>query len=225
MTQGLKYAAVVLLSILLPGCTWLGGKEDCIGAECEASGKADNIDSATFYCYGTATREWSCGMEQDDSQIVTVIPAGNTQATPPLAVAPVVPSTLPATPPGAGQGPRNRGVTPLADPPVIDTTESDKAAAVLAFPDTSYTVQIIAEQQLEALLTYAQQVGIQSPFYTRIMSEDEPWFVLLLGIYPDYATAEAARMQWVGTRTLKVAPWVRQLAPLQEAVRQSHSKG
>ncbi|MFT7131990.1 MAG: septal ring-binding cell division protein DamX [Cyclobacteriaceae bacterium] len=90
---------------------------------------------------------------------------------------------------------------------------------LLSQPENFYTVQVIAMRSEENVLTYARLNGMQYPLYTRIANDDGPWYVLLLGVYPDVNTAQQAMTDWLRAKSLKVNPWVRQLGALQESIR------
>ena len=220
-----KHLTLLLLISLLSACSWFGKDDPCPDGQCEVD-RVTNAETR-FYCYGTAERIWECEFNADDSRIVTVIPEGSTP--------------LPATTATVASAARVESVEhvenvdsaesrPSAIPPAQTTpsraqpvtesqvTESDWSAALLAFPESSYTVQLIAMRQLDDVLTYADQVNVGRPLSSRIETEGQIWYVLLLGIYPDFETAETARTQWIGTRVLKVEPWVRKLAPLQTGI-------
>jgi septal ring-binding cell division protein DamX len=82
-------------------------------------------------------------------------------------------------------------------------------------------VQVIAMRSEENVLKYASLNGMQYPLYTRIANDDGPWYVLLLGVYPDVNTARQAMTDWLRAKSLKVDPWVRQLGALQASIRRA----
>jgi len=92
---------------------------------------------------------------------------------------------------------------------------------LLSQPENFYTVQVIALRSEENVLKYARLNGMQYPLYTRIANDDGPWFVLLLGVYPDVNTARQAMTDWLRAKNLKINPWVRQLGALQASIRRA----
>jgi septal ring-binding cell division protein DamX len=92
---------------------------------------------------------------------------------------------------------------------------------LLSQPENFYTVQVIALRSEENVLKYARLNGMQHPLYTRLANDDGPWYVLLLGVYPDVNTAREAMTDWLRAKNLKVNPWVRQLGALQASIRRA----
>lgn len=235
-----KYPALFVLISLLSACSLFDRDASCADGQC----KEDPVSNAQskFYCYGNAERLWECEFNADDSKIVTVIPEGAAPL-PAIAARSATTSTndqrtrtsaqiqlVEARDSEAQASALQRIQTPLVNESISEAegevvvSESDWSAALLAFPDSSYTVQLIAMRQLDNVLAYADQVNMSRPLYSRVNTEGQICYVLLLGIYPDFETAETARTQWIGTRVLKVEPWVRKLAPLQEAILAAQSE-
>ncbi len=211
----------LLMLLIVSGCSLLSHDRneipECTSEACGA-GESTNQARKNYYCYGDQQRQWHCSQAPDPARIATVIP---NEVTPVLSPAPEtigLPSRTSASRP-----------TEAVDPAMLDSqdqiTDQDRASALLAFPESSYTIQLIAMRGLNPVLEYASQAGIERPMYTRIRSKGELWYVLLLGVYPDYASAEQARQEWIGTRILKVSPWVRKVGPLQEEIRLSQREG
>jgi hypothetical protein len=92
---------------------------------------------------------------------------------------------------------------------------------LLSQPEDFYTVQVIALRSEENVLKYARLNGMQYPLYTRIANDDGPWYVLLLGVYPDVKTARQAMTDWLRAKNLKINPWVRQLGALKASIRRA----
>ena len=180
--------------------------------------------STQHHCYGDEQRNWHCNDQPDNKKITTVIPTRRPQVTV------HVPDSGPATdePLIADAGPAPvQGTITEAESTIAGQVEQPSAieseSIVLAAPPSSFAVQLIAMETLDPVLTYAQQVGIDEPFYMKIINEGEVWYVLLLGIYPTADAAQSAKDAWIGTRVLKVQPWVRNIAPLQDAIRLTQS--
>ena len=237
----MKYFLTTILITLLTGCSWAGslagswfkGDQDCSGAECgrtRTESTSLSTSTETYHCYGTLDRSWQCSDDADESKIIAIIPTGDdpSEALVRTVTAPVVePVATPLPLPVSAE------IQDTADPaPEIierDTRtvfiESDRTAAILAAEETAFTVQFIALQQLDQLFGYARKIGLENAQYTRVEKDGDQWYVLLLGIYPDFETAETALLQWSSTRDLQAEPWIRNLAPLQESIRLLQNRG
>ncbi|MCB1644392.1 MAG: SPOR domain-containing protein [Pseudomonadales bacterium] len=203
----------VLSCLLLGGCSTLNNTFDAIGGmitgkpqqDCEGDNCSGNslLDSGnegeTWYCYGVSKEDgWECQSKADPARIVAIVPKN--EAAPEAAPAPLAaPAPVPAAP---------------ARPQAVGGGET-----ILQQPANFYTVQLIALQEEQNVLEYAQLNGISYPLYAKIRSQGSNWHVLLLGIYPDKQAAQKAKEEWEKTKTLKIKPWIRQLGPLQEAIR------
>lgn len=95
---------------------------------------------------------------------------------------------------------------------------------LLEAPAGHYTVQLIALRDRDAVMAYGHDNGLDDPLYAEISNEGTRWYVLLLGVYPNLASAEAAKNQWGRGKSLKVQPWIRRLGPLQDAIRLAKSE-
>jgi septal ring-binding cell division protein DamX len=126
------------------------------------------------------------------------------------------------------QAPEPASNVPAAVNPAIDPAINQEppslvggSETLLSQPENFYTVQVIAMRSEENVLKYASLNGMQYPLYTRIANDDGPWYVLLLGVYPDVNTARQAMTDWLRAKSLKVDPWVRQLGALQASIRRA----
>ena len=236
----MKYILTTILITLLTGCSWAGslagswfkGDEDCSGGDCgrtRTESASTSASTETYHCYGTLDRSWQCSIDADESKIIAIIPTGSepSEALVRTAAAPAVePVETPLPPPGSAE--IHDTASPVPDIIERDTRtvfiESDRTAAILASAETAFTVQFIALQQLEQLFGYARKIGLENAQYTRVEKDGDQWYVLLLGIYPDFETAETALQQWSSTRELQAEPWIRNLAPLQESIRLLQSR-
>lgn len=241
----MKYFLSTILITLLTGCSWAGslagalpgpwfkGDKDCTGTDCDrprTESASISTSTETYHCYGTLDRSWQCSEDADESKIIAIIPIESdpSEALARTVTAPVVETVetlLPTPVPAEIQD------TAGPAPEIIERDtrtvfiESDRTAAILAAEETAFTVQFIALQQLEQLFGYARKIGLENAQYTRVEKDGDQWYVLLLGIYPDFETAEAALQQWSMTRDLQAEPWIRNLAPLQESIRLLQSRG
>lgn len=192
---------LILAPLLLSGCSYFQNPE---AAEERDSARLLNTGDGrrTWYCYGQDQDKWECRNEQSPALVQKI-------------------EAKPARPaPAVVNQPPTREIEPEPEPEFI-TAESvpDPVNRVLEQPADHYTIQLIALQDRESVLAYARTNGIGDPLTTEIYTEGSRWHVLLLGVYPDQASANAAKEEWIRTRQLKVEPWVRRLGPLQQAVR------
>ncbi|MFT5805613.1 MAG: hypothetical protein ACI9R8_002668 [Candidatus Paceibacteria bacterium] len=218
----------------------------CEGDDCKNGGILDNSNTnQSWFCYGEVRgAEWDCQNTPDASKVVaTVDPATIESITfNPVAILPVAPSEVPKP------QPEQQAITAaptqaqaINDDMAAVTVEpaSDVSAAIepainpdlpslvggsetlLSQPENFYTVQVIALRSEENVLKYARLNGMQYPLYTRLANDDGPWYVLLLGVYPDVNTAREAMTDWLRVKNLKVNPWVRQLGALQASIRRA----
>jgi septal ring-binding cell division protein DamX len=108
---------------------------------------------------------------------------------------------------------------PRQAPPARRSESSPGATSILQQPYAFYTVQLIALQDENSVLQYAQDTGLKYPLYAQIQSKGRTMYVLLLGCYPDRLSAVHAKEDWSRSKNLSVRPWVRQVGPLQDAIR------
>ncbi len=212
--------------------------KNCTGENCEAESLLDNRETKqNWYCYGTTKEaDWDCQNEPDQTKIV---PITNETRSAPMETsiwpaATVVDQSLAevTVAPVTDTQPSDLAPSSVADSLAADSTAAvDDALEASTGPTTStsnildqpanyYTVQLIAMKEELNILNYARLNGLDDPLYVQIIAEGAPWYVLLLDIYPDQATADLAKDQWVRAKSLKVVPWIRRLGPLQDAIRQ-----
>lgn len=165
----------------------------------------DSSTTKTWYCYGQDEDSWDCQNERNPSLVKKIEPA------PPSSPAPV---EAPATAPAAA----------MIEPPAAQEPEQPASDPLLSQPADYYAVQLIALQDEDGVVTYARTNGITEPLYTEIETDGTRWYVLLLGVYPDQSSAQAAREDWERTKALKVKPWIRRLGPLQQAIRTARAE-
>ena len=206
----------LISSCSLLGRLGLGGEKECADGVCETQQVLNNRQlKQNWHCYGVPEdRSWDCVSAPQAEKIATIIPSPS-PAPIPVTETELTPRTSPAVPIEA-----EVELTPAPAPVDIQ----DSASTILDQPADHYTVQLIALQQEEHVFEYGRQNGLDNLLYAQIESQGSSWFVLLLGFYADQSSAEKASLEFVGTRTLKVRPWVRKLAPLQEAIMSSQQR-
>jgi septal ring-binding cell division protein DamX len=93
-------------------------------------------------------------------------------------------------------------------------TQSDD---IFSYPKHYYAVQLMAVKDKRLILEFITKYQLGDPPYGALLSKGERWEVLLLGVYPDRATAEQA-IQRLPADFPIAQPWIRPLGPLQEAI-------
>jgi len=165
---------------------------------------------------------------QPERQEITAAPTQAQAISDDVVAVTVEPTVVPDTSMVREQAPEPASNVPAAVNPAIDPAINQElpslvggSETLLSQPENFYTVQVIAMRSEENVLKYASLNGMQYPLYTRIANDDGPWYVLLLGVYPDVNTARQAMTDWLRAKSLKVDPWVRQLGALQASIRRA----
>ncbi len=247
----LRFALIILLSTtLISGCSTvnktfdsIGGLfskkgDKCTGPDCEEPSLIDNQQTAKkWHCYGQkGSEDWQCQTEADETKIESIQPetraprqvdASQATTQPPQlsSTSSPIPATTPNTISCGASAPDSmtlaQPVTPQSGAKAEEGEPGNQNNSLLNQPASYYTIQLIALPEQAEVLEYATANGITTPLTARINSQGIPWHVLLLGIYPDKSAAEQAESEWVAARNLKVKPWIRQLGPLQDAMREA----
>jgi septal ring-binding cell division protein DamX len=138
------------------------------------------------------------------------------------------PAPAAPTPPTTPHEPEPQPVTKGSDPSVTVRDERpayqslafepDQPMKLTDLPPDYYAVQVVALKSQRAVEKWVKERGLTHMSVARIAKDDEILFVVLLGVYPDRASAERA----VDERPpplRDVTPWVRKLSSLQAAIR------
>ena len=91
---------------------------------------------------------------------------------------------------------------------------------VLEWRPDDYTVQLIALESMTAVDQFATEIGLAGLHRVRIESGDQVFYALLLGAYTDRGAANRAVGGLPG-KLQSLEPWVREIGPLQEAIRRA----
>ena len=222
MSGWIKSGFLTLILGFVSSCSLIGGlgfgsKDECANGACETPQILNNQPlKKNWYCYGVPEdRSWDCVSQPQPEKVATVIPTPQKSQT--LLVNEPVVDEPEAIALEIALAPEIELTEVMDAAPPMDS--EDGATSIIRQPGDFFAVQLIAMQEENRVLEYARQNGLEYPLYARIESQDNDWYVLLLGIYPDRSHAENARDEFEGTRTLKVRPWIRKLAPLQDAIR------
>lgn len=124
---------------------------------------------------------------------------------PPVATAPVAPTPV-AEP------------TPMPDPPAV-ASELQEPAWLKARDPRHYTVQLYSGKDIGMLKEIAAAAASSEPqAYFSMNSRSGPWYSLVIGDYPDAATAQAAATR-LAARSPALKPWVRRFSEIQAKTR------
>lgn len=196
-TYYVRFIAILVLALQVSSCAWFH-RDKCDGKDCDTPEllKAQTTNK-TWYCYGKQDSEsWDCVDKSMPSRIVAIDPDAGVEA----------PAPADAPTPATGK-PR----------PLYDASNS-----ILNEDKDHYTVQLISSPDKKDIEDYAMIHGVDNPSYVLINDADEPTYILLLGFYDDQDKALNAKDKWRRTHRLKVEPWVRQLGPLQDAIKKAN---
>lgn len=87
---------------------------------------------------------------------------------------------------------------------------------VMSWPGEKYTLQVMAAGQPENLKKFvAAQPNRDQLKLVGIPHSDKPWFVVLTGVYSDYALARKA-LQLLPQAQVNAGPWVRKISDIQQ---------
>ncbi len=89
---------------------------------------------------------------------------------------------------------------------------------IFALPADYFVLQLMADRQEQEIVAALERLALPEATYGRILSNDEVWYVLIAGIYPDRASAQQAQSR-LDLTNLPVEPWIRSLGSLQNAIR------
>lgn len=104
----------------------------------------------------------------------------------------------------------------MAEPePVAEATPA-AGSSIMDFPGNYYTVQLMASVDIDRVYRFAEQNQITAEYVVPTVRDGVTWHVLLLGVYPDYAGAVAAKDEVSGS--LATQPWVRKVGGVQKLV-------
>lgn len=89
--------------------------------------------------------------------------------------------------------------------------------ALTELPEDFWAVQLIAFESRAALENYVQDKQLSGMSAALIARDDQPFYVLLMGVYETEALAREAAAS-LPEQLLDIEPWVRKLAGLQESM-------
>lgn len=238
-------AALVAALLVMSGCSMFRSSGDCDDATCEPGPTVRSASARqSWYCYGVPeSREWDCSKSPDPARIRVVVPGGpGEQAVTRDRAMPVTddddegaraadvrmpaPEPAPVTARETDDDPEAKAapvaVAPATPPrPVMAPAASPVRERILATPPDYFAVQLMAMRDRDAVVRYATSQGLEDPIVVEIIQNGVRWHLLLLGTYANKDDAERAREDWESHAKVTAKPWIRRLAPLQQAMRTS----
>lgn len=133
---------------------------------------------------------------------------------PAIAVAAAVPP--PASVASAPLAPVEPAPPAMPAPPALG--RAVRAEQILDLPGEYFAVQLVAFRDKADVLAYIARHDLGDPPYGRVLRQGEVWYVLLYGVWPSKAEAEAA-VAAMPEDLRQATPWVRRLGDLQAAIR------
>ncbi len=141
------------------------------------------------------------------------------------------PATIPSDPPPPDSNPS--ATTDITTPPVTPsveatTTKPTESATAGGLRDAAwlktresknYTVQLYSGKDLDKLKEIATSISLTGPqAYFTTGSRSTPWYSLVIGDYPDGASARAAAAA-ISAQSAQIKPWVRRFDDIQTSLR------
>jgi septal ring-binding cell division protein DamX len=213
----LTLALIALLTLLLGSCATVdrvrGAVTSVTNSVTPIRSAPEPVRSPLYYICDakTETRTWECRTTRTSDGAVVDDPYPGSEA-PPSETTSSRTLKAPAQP---------ADDLPVGASAPTGTTPAPRASVntILDARPDAWAVQLIALNNESTVRSYAAELGIAEPLYAQTRGPGDTLYVLLLGIHKDRETAEAARATFVANTTVEVNPWVRPLAPLQQAVR------
>jgi septal ring-binding cell division protein DamX len=106
--------------------------------------------------------------------------------------------------------------------PASTIPSSPQSTNIFAYPEDYYAVQLLAVKEKSAILKFLAVNDLGDPPYGAMVARGDILYALLLGVYPDRASAEAAVATMPATNP-PVKPWIRTLGPLLDGIRQARN--
>lgn len=103
----------------------------------------------------------------------------------------------------------------VAVTPVIEVSPADR---MMQAPASYFTVQVMASVDSSRVYRFAEQHQLPIDYIVPTSRDGVTWYVLLLDIYPDRASAVSAQVE--ATATLKTQPWLRSVGSIQKIMQQ-----
>ncbi|MCW8909915.1 MAG: SPOR domain-containing protein [Gammaproteobacteria bacterium] len=98
------------------------------------------------------------------------------------------------------------------------TAEPAMSAAgdIMSQPAEYFTVQVCASSGMDKLMAFAKSNDLPDQWTAQTNVNGKVWYVLMLGVYPTRAEADAA-MSFISDKNLSTQPWIRTVGSVQAA--------
>ena len=100
----------------------------------------------------------------------------------------------------------------------ISANKIDLVQKLSLFLGSGYAVQIAALQSIEEITKLAEKIGIENPLIAETKLEGASWFVLVLDLYEEFESAEAAGRNLQRAYPFLNEPWVRPIKSLRKSL-------
>ncbi len=227
----LKPLMTIFMVTMLTSCSWWpfgsGGRNtgNCLDDDsCEGANPfEEQLVGGTWYCYGkTKDEPWDCSQTEDGTKI-TAVSEQSRQA----------PVIAEADPELYSPEPSPRAEMTFDEAEISSGTAAPAQSEQIAaepignfldeFNDDAWAVQLIALQSSEEVETFIRDHNLQEPKYVEIESGGANWYVLILDVFADRASADSAAEAWETENEPSSRPWVRPVSSLKAAARRAES--
>ena len=163
------------------------------------------MSKAHWRCDGDTDKRWHC---RDESNPISKVFSSDELTQPPVELiattaAPIIPSE-PAE----------------VAPKSVDTVDPQSMAVTAVnldeVPDNHFAVQLIAAKNRQGIATYRQSHPDQQTIELQTVVNQDPWYILLLGIYPSQEAAKSAIKAM--SPAPSADPWIRSVGPLKQSI-------
>jgi len=227
----LKPLMAILMVTLVTSCSWwpFGNQRtgNCLDdGTCEGANPfEEQLVGGTWYCYGVARDEpWDCTQEEDPNKIVAV----SDEEPPPRSPVALTDDEPDFELPGDDASLTRAEMTFNEDEISSGSNRQTPPAAPAsnfldAYSDDAWAIQLIALQSRAEVDSYVADHELADPKYVQIESGGAIWYVLILDVFEDRASADSAAEAWESENDPSSRPWVRPVRSLKAAARRAES--
>lgn len=97
---------------------------------------------------------------------------------------------------------------------VVDQAPAD--GDIMSLPANYYAVQVMASVDIDRVYKFAERNQLSVRYVVPTLRDGVTWHVLLLDVYPDFASAKAGVAEMEGL--LPTKPWIRKVSSIQKLV-------
>lgn len=102
----------------------------------------------------------------------------------------------------------------MEEPVVVEEAVAVETGTLMDYPANYFTVQLMASVDVDRVYRFADQNQLSTQYVVPTIRDDMTWYVLLLDVYPDYASAVAGKDDIASL--LNTQPWVRSVGSVQK---------